>query len=54
MPAPATDYDCRGGSGNGPRYTGPVRVTDSDPYHLDRDRDGKDVSGRDVGPNRAN
>ena len=38
---PASDYDCRGGSGNGPKYTGPVRVTGSDPYHLDRDRDGK-------------
>jgi hypothetical protein len=39
--APASDYDCRGGSGNGPKYTGPVRVTGSDPYDLDRDRDGK-------------
>jgi hypothetical protein len=38
---PASDYDCRGGSGNGPKYTGPVRVTGSDPYHLDKDRDGK-------------
>jgi hypothetical protein len=38
---PASDYDCRGGSGNGPKYTGPVRVTGSDPYHLDRNRDGK-------------
>jgi hypothetical protein len=24
---PASDYDCRGGSGNGPKYSGPVRVT---------------------------
>jgi hypothetical protein len=39
--APASDYDCRGGSGNGPKYTGPVRVTGSDPYDLDRDGDGK-------------
>jgi hypothetical protein len=39
--APASDYDCFGGSGNGPKYTGPVRVTGSDPYHLDRDGDGK-------------
>jgi resuscitation-promoting factor RpfB len=38
---PASDYDCRGGSGNGPKYTGPVRVTGSDPYGLDRDGDGK-------------
>ena len=38
---PASDYDCRGGSGNGPKYTGPVRVTGSDPYHLDKNRDGK-------------
>jgi len=30
--APASDYDCRDGGGNGPRYTGPVRVTGSDPY----------------------
>jgi hypothetical protein len=37
---PAYDYDCRGGSGDGPKYTGPVRVTGSDPYDLDRDRDG--------------
>jgi resuscitation-promoting factor RpfB len=38
---PASDYDCRGGSGNGPKRTGPVRVTGSDPYDLDRDGDGK-------------
>src|SRR5215217_9297400 len=38
---PASDYDCRGGSGNGPKYTGPVRVTGSDPYDLDRDGDGQ-------------
>jgi hypothetical protein len=37
----ASDYDCRGGSGNGPKYTGPVRVIGSDPYHLDRNRNGK-------------
>jgi beta-lactam-binding protein with PASTA domain len=39
--APAFDYDCRGGSDNGPKYTGPVRVTGSDPYELDNDHDGK-------------
>jgi resuscitation-promoting factor RpfB len=38
---PASDYDCDGGEGNGPKYTGPVRVTGSDPYDLDRDGDGK-------------
>ncbi len=38
---PASDYDCRGGSGDGPKRTGPVRVTGSDPYDLDRDGDGK-------------
>lgn len=37
---PASDYDCRGGSGDGPRYTGTVRVTGSDPYGLDTDNDG--------------
>ena len=37
---PASDYDCAGGSGNGPRYTGTVRVTGSDPYGLDSDNDG--------------
>jgi endonuclease YncB( thermonuclease family) len=35
------DVDCRGGSGNGPRYVdGPVRVRGSDPYGLDSDGDG--------------
>lgn len=37
---PASDYDCAGGSGDGPRYTGFVRVTGSDPYGLDADNDG--------------
>ena len=37
---PASDVDCAGGSGNGPAYTGPVRVTGSDPYGLDADGDG--------------
>jgi hypothetical protein len=36
----ASDYDCAGGSGNGPYYTGPVAVYGSDPYDLDRDGDG--------------
>jgi hypothetical protein len=34
------DYDCEGGSGNGPDYTGPVRVVGDDPHGLDRDGDG--------------
>jgi hypothetical protein len=38
---PGPDVDCAGGSGDGPRYVeGPVRVTGSDPYKLDRDGDG--------------
>lgn len=37
----ASDVDCAGGSGNGPAYVnGPVYVTGSDPYDLDRDGDG--------------
>ncbi|GAA1538104.1 hypothetical protein GCM10009788_45860 [Nocardioides humi] len=39
--APASDYDCAGGSGDGPEYVyGTVRVTGSDPYDLDRDGNG--------------
>lgn len=34
------DYDCAGGSGDGPDYTGPVRSVGSDPFDLDRDGDG--------------
>jgi beta-lactam-binding protein with PASTA domain len=38
---PASDYDCAGGSGNGPEYVdGPVEVTGSDPYGLDGNNDG--------------
>jgi hypothetical protein len=36
----ASDYDCRGGSGNGPRYTGRVRVVGPDVFRLDADGDG--------------
>ena len=36
----ASDVDCAGGSGNGPAYTGEVRVIGSDIYGLDRDGDG--------------
>ena len=36
----ASDYDCTGGSGNGPYYTGYVRVIGPDVFGLDRDGDG--------------
>jgi hypothetical protein len=38
------DYDCAGGTGNGPYYTEPgvvYSVTGSDPYGLDGDNDGR-------------
>ncbi|HMJ37054.1 MAG TPA: excalibur calcium-binding domain-containing protein [Baekduia sp.] len=36
-----SDYDCAGGSGNGPYYvSGPFRVVGSDHYRLDADHDG--------------
>jgi len=34
------DYDCEGGSGDGPDYTGPVTVVGEDHYGLDGDGDG--------------
>lgn len=40
LKANANDYDCAGGSGNGPYYTGKVRVIGPDVFGLDRDRDG--------------
>jgi hypothetical protein len=36
----ASDYDCIGGSGNGPKYTGIVRVVGPDVFRLDADHDG--------------
>jgi len=36
----ASDYDCAGGSGNGPEYTGSVRIVGPDEYGLDGDGDG--------------
>ena len=36
----ASDVDCAGGSGNGPAYTGTVRVIGPDDYDHDRDNDG--------------
>jgi hypothetical protein len=35
-----SDVDCSGGGGDGPVFTGPVQVTGSDPYGLDRDGNG--------------
>lgn len=40
LQADASDYDCKGGSGNGPYYTGKVEVYGADPFGLDRDGDG--------------
>jgi hypothetical protein len=38
---PASDYDCAGNEGNGPKYVdGPIRVTGPDRYDLDRDGNG--------------
>jgi hypothetical protein len=36
----ASDYDCEGGSGNGPDYTGEVTVVGEDHFGLDADGDG--------------
>lgn len=37
----ASDVDCADGSGNGPAFVrGPIKVTGSDVYKLDRDHDG--------------
>ena len=36
----ASDYDCAGGSGDGPEYTGYVTVKGPDDYDLDSDGDG--------------
>ncbi|MFL6106406.1 MAG: PASTA domain-containing protein, partial [Marmoricola sp.] len=43
---PKSDYDCGGGSGDGPGYAyGPIYITGSDPYQLDRDGDGVACEG---------
>lgn len=35
------DYDCEGGTGNGPNYVrGPFRVSQPDPFRLDADKNG--------------
>ncbi|HEX2085335.1 MAG TPA: hypothetical protein VHF89_06595 [Solirubrobacteraceae bacterium] len=36
----AADYDCEGGEGDGPLYTGTVTVVGDDEYDLERDDDG--------------
>jgi hypothetical protein len=37
----ASDYDCAGGSGDGPKYVnGPIEVVGEDRFDLDRDGDG--------------
>ena len=36
----ASDYDCIGGNGNGPKYTGLVKVVGRDVFRLDADHDG--------------
>jgi len=36
----ASDYDCAGGSGDGPKYTGTVQVVGPDVYGLDGDGNG--------------
>ncbi|HUC00942.1 MAG TPA: hypothetical protein VMS11_14060 [Solirubrobacterales bacterium] len=36
----SSDYDCEGGSGNGPDYTGEVAVVGEDHFGLDADSDG--------------
>jgi hypothetical protein len=36
----ASDYDCIGGGGNGPKYTGLVKVVGRDVFRLDADHDG--------------
>jgi hypothetical protein len=39
------DYDCAGGSGDGPDYTGRVEVVGDDHFDLDRDGDGIGCEG---------
>jgi hypothetical protein len=43
----AVDYDCAGGSGDGPRYVdGPLEVRPPDPFDLDREGDGVGAARR--------
>ena len=41
----ASDYDCEGGEGDGPLYTGEVTVVGTDRYGLDSDGDGVGCEG---------
>lgn len=41
----ASDYDCAGGDGDGPRFTGYVRVVGTDRFRLDGDGDGVACEG---------
>lgn len=46
IPVGAADYDCAGGSGNGPNYiAGPLTVLPPDPHGLDSDGDGIGCEG---------
>ncbi|HEV7806712.1 MAG TPA: hypothetical protein VGO80_12885 [Solirubrobacteraceae bacterium] len=40
LKADSPDYDCAGGSGDGPEYTGLIQVVGNDHFDLDRDGDG--------------
>jgi len=40
LDANASDYDCSGGSGDGPKYAGEVTVVGDDHFGLDLDADG--------------
>jgi len=40
------DYDCAGGSGDGPNYiSGPIKVRSPDTFKLDRDGNGTGCEG---------
>jgi hypothetical protein len=45
LDAYASDYDCAGGSGDGPKYTGYVQVVGYDEFGLDSDGDGVGCEG---------
>jgi hypothetical protein len=49
----ASDYDCVGGGGDGPYYTGRVRVTGSDVFDLDANGDGTGCDSSSLAPSPA-
>jgi hypothetical protein len=49
----ASDYDCVGGSGNGPYYAGRVRVTGPDVFDLEDDGDGTGCDSSPPAPSPA-